>query len=217
MLEMFGKSHPGSSHTQFTAIYLRYKKLKGGLESLDEMQYLRFNPAFRKVLLGKLPTRMKEKCLEWEARLKETGPGDLDRFEVLDDYMEYQFRISMSVESVEMESIGTKAKCFHCGSESHKKFDCPELKKTGKVVRSFNAASNVQQVLPCRCCGLNHVNPHNGKQFMRLSRCDKFRNMDIQNRMRELERLKACALCLDDTKDGQHYQNCSMIDNNGYK
>ena len=233
LLEMFGnyKSPPGSSHTQFTAIYLRYKELKDGLESLEEMQYLKFNPAFRKVLLGKLPTRMKEKFLEREARLKEkeSDPGNLDRFEVLDDYMEYQFKISMSVESVEKESTGIKAKCFHCGSESHKKFDCPELKKTGKVGRSFNAASTSQQVSACKCCGLNHVNPHNGKQFTRLSRCDKFRNMDIQNRVRELERLKGCALCLDATgdhqrdkcpartKNNQPYQNCSMIDSNGNK
>ena len=73
MLELFGnfKSPPGSSHTQFTAIYLRYKELKDGLESLGEMQYLKCNPAFRKVLLRKLPTRMKERFLERETKQKE--------------------------------------------------------------------------------------------------------------------------------------------------
>ena len=72
LLELFGnyKSPPGSSHTQFTAIYLKYKELKDGLESLGEMQYLRCNPAFRKVLLGKLPIRMKERFLEREVKQK---------------------------------------------------------------------------------------------------------------------------------------------------
>ena len=237
LLEQFGnyKSPPGSTHTQFTAIYLRYKELKDGLESLGEMQYLRCNPAFRKVLLGKLPTRMKERFLEREAKQKEDGDSDsLDRFKLLDDYMEYQFRISMSVESVDKDDStagsATKPKCFGCGSEKHKKKDCPDQKKD-RVGRTFNAAATGQTaaVVPCRCCGLTHVNPYNGKQFTRLSRCDKFRNMDLISRVKELERLKACAMCLDSTgshqrdnctaksKGGEPYRNCSMIDSTGKK
>ena len=242
LLETFAslKSPPGSAHSQFTAIYLKYKELKDGLESLDEMQYLKYNPAFRKVLLGKLPTRMKEKFLEREAKKKEeSDPVSLDRFKILDDYMEYQFKISMSVESVDKDykdykdyrdDSQAKPKCFNCGSEKHKKRDCPDQKAGGRVGRNFNAASSSQAtVLPCKCCGLAHVNPFNGKQFTRLSRCDKFRNMDLQNRVRELERLKACAMCLDSTgshqranctaksKGGEPYRNCSMIDSAGKK
>ena len=231
LLESFGifKSPPGSTHAQFTAIYLKYKELKDGLESLDEMQYLRCNPAFRKVLLGKLPVRMKERFLEREAKKKEeSDDGELDRFKILDDFMEYQFRISMSVESVDKDESTNKPKCFACGSVDHKKIDCPDLNKGKRVGRNFNAANTASAtVLPCRCCQLTHVNPFNGKQFTRLSRCDKFRNMDLQSRVKELERLKACVMCLDSTgnhqrdnctaksKGGEPYKPCSMVDSVG--
>ena len=103
----------------------------------------------------------------------------MDRFKLLDDYMEYQFKISMSVESVDKDDstagTATKPKCFTCGSEKHKKKDCPDVKKGDRVGRTFNASASGQvTVLPCKCCGLTHVNPFNGKQFTRLSRCDKF-------------------------------------------
>ena len=54
LLESFSnfKTPPGSNHTQFNAVYLKYKELKDGLETLEEIQYLKGNPTFRKVLLG---------------------------------------------------------------------------------------------------------------------------------------------------------------------
>ena len=100
LLESFGdmKTPPGSAHTQFIVVFLKYKELKDGLESLDEMQYLRGNPAFRKVLLGKLPAKMRERYLEREAKKRkqeEQKAGEFKRFEFMDDFMEYQFKISM--------------------------------------------------------------------------------------------------------------------------
>jgi hypothetical protein len=53
--------------------------------------------------------------------------------------------------------------------------------------------------------------------------------MDLQNRVKELERLKACALCLDSsgnhqrdrctakTKGGEPFRSCSMLDSSGNK
>ena len=49
LLETFAgmKIPPGSAHTQFKEVFLKYKELKDGLESLGEIQYLKCNPAFR--------------------------------------------------------------------------------------------------------------------------------------------------------------------------
>ena len=227
------RTPPGSNHTQFNAIYLKYKELKDGLESLEEIQYLKNNPAFRKTLLSKLPSRMKEKLLEKEAREKESSEekGEtLDRFQLMDNFMEYQFKISMSVESVDRDT-DKKARCFICNSTEHRKKDCPTQSTCGG--KKFNATTSSQAsstpVSPCRCCGLAHVNPSTGKQFSRLSRCDKFRNMDLQGRVTELERLSGCALCLDSTgrhqrnnciaknRGGEPFKNCSMLDPGGNK
>ena len=240
LLESFGdiKTPPSSAHTQFTAVFLKYKELKDGLDSLEEMQYLKCNPAFRRVLLSKLPARIRERFLEREARKrgeKEEKGDPFDRFEFMDEFMEYQFKISMSVESVTVDrnEEEKRPKCFICGSVDHRKKDCPKQRPGGAAsVRKFNAATaspSTVSVLPCRCCGLKHVNPYTSKQFTRLSKCDKFRNMDLQNRVKELERLKACALCLDSsgdhqrekctakTKGGELFRSCSMIDNSGNK
>ena len=164
-----------------------------------------------------------------EKESKEEKGLDINRFQLMDDYMEYQFRISMSVESVDRD-VEKKSKCFICRSTEHRKKDCPDQNKGGG--RRFNAASTAPTsvtVSPCKCCGLKHINPATGKQFSRLSRCDKFRNMDLQSRVKELERLKACALCLDSTgrhqrescdakaKGGEPFKNCSMADNAGNK
>ena len=146
LLDFFAdlKTPPGSAHTQFTSVYLKYKELKDGLDSLGEMQYLKCNPAFRRVLLTKLPAKMRERFLEREARNREekeeTGHV-LDRYEFMDQFMEYQFKISISVESVDRKDDEDKRpKCFICGSVDHRKKDCPKQRTAGAgTVKKFNA------------------------------------------------------------------------------
>jgi hypothetical protein len=141
------KTPPGSAHSQFTSVYLKYKELKDGLDSFGEMQYLKCNPAFRRVLMTKLRARMRERFLEREARKreeKEEAGHVLDRYEFMDQFMEYQFKISMSGESVDRKDDEDKRpKCFLCGSVDHRKKDCPKQRAAGAgTVKKFNAASS---------------------------------------------------------------------------
>ena len=108
---------------------------------------------------------------------------------------------------MDRDSEDKRSKCFLCSSVEHRKKDCPNQRPSvAGAVRKFNAAAgspSTVNVFPCRSCGLKHVNPYTSKQFTRLSKCDKFRNMDLVSRDKELERLKACALCLDSSGNHQ--------------
>ena len=41
----------------------------------------------------------------------------------------------------------------------------------------------------CRCCGLKHVYPDTGKALTDLSRCDKFRNMDLDGSLNDFREI----------------------------
>ena len=147
LLETFAdmKIPPGSAHTQFKEVFLKYKELKDGLESLGEIQYLKCNPAFRRVLLTKLPSKMRERFLEREARKqaeKEEKDEVLNKYEFMDEFMEYQFKISISVTAVDCKDDDKRPQCFLCSSVEHRKKDCPKNRTGGGPGRKFNAANN---------------------------------------------------------------------------
>ena len=104
-------------------------------------------------------------------------------------------------------------KCTHCNKTGHKSEDCYQKKKknlanatggTGAATRA-GASPGLSDRYTCPVCQGKHTYPtKDGKKLgcVRLSSCDTWKTMSIEERARHIKERNGCIICLDRT--GQH-------------
>ena len=214
-----------SEHEKFMALHEKFKTLAINLHEIGQLASLNSLTEVN-MIVSMLPKEIKTKYAEFKSQnLHLVGYG-------LQAVISRECVVAAQAAGVH-EAEGVKVtkknvKCYKCQEEGHYAKDC--IQKSGVVPKGLLKLNGLSaKPVNCPICMEPHkVNEgkNHGKFKTRLSSCEKFRDMSVNDRGGAMEAAQACVKCTDwthkksqcDAKFGNKaWQNCTMKDSSGQK
>ena len=209
-----------SDHEKFMEMYRHFRVLATHLNEIGQLNALNSLTELN-LVIAKLPGDIKTRYAEFKSR-----HNYLTGFALLSFFMEEQAKVSreccvtIHASSGANDKVGIK--CYNCNESGHISKNCPTQRSKGKLRINGLSSKSIS-------CGLCQV-PHrvdegkNKRKFKtRLSACDQFRSMSVNERAQVLADVGGCVKCTDwqhSSKDcdavygNRKWQPCSVKDSN---
>ena len=210
-----------SDHEKFMEMYKHFRVLSTHLNEIGQLNALNSLTEFN-LVIAKLPGDIKTRYAEFKSR-----HNYLNGFALLNFFMDEQAKVSreccVTLQATSVTNDKAAVKCFNCSESGHISKNCPTQKNKGQLrINGLSAKS-----LACGLCQVPHKveeGKNKGKFKTRLSACDQFRSLSVNERAQVLADVEGCIKCTDwqhsskncDAVYGKRkWQPCSVKDGNG--
>ena len=181
-----------NDHEKFMEMYRRFRVLATHLNEIGQLGALNSLTEIN-LVVAIFPGDIKTRYAEFKSKY-----SYLSGYALLSFFMEEQAKISreccVTLQSALPSTEKSGAKCYNCNEVGHLSKNCPRPKGQLRI----NGLSS--KSLACGLCKAPHKvedGKNKGKYKTRLSACDLFRSMSVNERAQTLADLEGCIKCTD--------------------